>query len=191
MKNNISDFLVVSFDCISSPNLKLNLKKDTPESSGWGIGWYPGDDYAASVVKDTGVKKIESMTGALSDWRRFRSTTFVCKVKGAAKRPSQQDTQPFQRSYWGRDWLFLHNGDLDKEKLKKLLGNTEGFLQPIGTTDSELAFCYLLQQFEKIKTKRIADLDPKECLVWFSQLDQLGVADMVLSDGQSLLSFHG
>ncbi len=191
MKSYTSDLLAISFDCISSPSLKLSLQKGNPLSSGWGFGWYPGDDYASSVVKDTGVAKVESITSAVSDWRHFRSTTFLCKVKGAAKRPSQQDTQPFQRSFWGRDWLFLHNGDLDIKRLSELFGEMQGFLHPLGSTDSELAFCYLLQQFERAGAKRIADLDPTHCMTWFTQLDDLGVADVVISDGQSILSFHG
>lgn len=187
----MSDLLAIGFDCISSPNIKLNLEGGSPQNSGWGFGWYPDDDSAASVVKDTGVKKAEDITSALSDWRRFRSTNFLWKVKGAAKKPSQQDTQPFQRSFWGRDWLFLHNGDLDKQKLKDRIGETDGFLKPNGSTDSELAFCFLLQQFQLAGSRRIADVGSQNLMNWLSALDQFGAVDVVFSDGQSLVAYHG
>jgi transglutaminase-like putative cysteine protease/predicted glutamine amidotransferase len=187
----MSDLLSMSFDCLSSPTLKLRADLGTPNVSGWGFGWYPNDDSAASVVKDTGSKEIGSLTSTLSDWQRFRSTTFLCKVRGAAKRYSQQDTQPFHRSFGGRDWLFLHNGDLDKEKLKALFTSNDGFLEPMGVTDSELAFCYILQQLQCSGAKRLADVPWDSYLSWFSTLDSLGAADIVLADGQNTLAYHG
>lgn len=190
-KTIISDLLAMSFDCLSSPTLKLAPTKTHSKISGWGFGWYPNDDMAASVVKDTGGRDVKSLATAVSDWRRFRSTTFLCNVRGASKRYSQQDTQPFQKNFGGRDWLFLHNGDLDKEKLKNLINSEVGFLDPVGITDSELAFCYLLQQVGLEKVKRISDIEWPKWSSWFRNLDDLGSADIVLSDGQTTLSFHG
>lgn len=187
----MSDLLCISFDCLSSPNLILTKPGIDMSSSGWGIGWYPSDDCAAAVVKDSGGKSAESFTNTLNDWKYFRSTSFICKVRGAAKKNYLQDTQPFQRSFWGRDWLFIHNGDLNKAKLKAMLKDESGFLKPLGSTDSEIAFCYLLQQIQEQKVERIADLDMAVCREWLSALDELGTSDIVLSDSQSILMFHG
>ena len=190
-KKVVSDLLSMSFDCLSSPTLKLSHVNTDSKISGWGFGWYPNDDQAASVVKDTGGKDVDSVASAISDWRRFRSTNFLCKIKGAAKRYSQQDTQPFQKNFGGRDWLFLHNGDMEKEKIKKLMDTEVGFLDPLGVTDSELAFCYLLQQVSLEKAKRIVEISWEKWNQWLRNLDALGSVDIVLSDGQTTLAFHG
>jgi hypothetical protein len=46
---------------------------------------------------------------------------------------------PFSRELWGRNWVFAHNGQLRGVKRLPL-----GHYRPIGTTDSEHAFCWLL-----------------------------------------------
>jgi glutamine amidotransferase len=51
------------------------------------------------------------------------------------------NTHPFQRELWGQYWIFAHNGNL-RDYAPRLTGR---FL-PVGSTDSETAFCHLLQQ---------------------------------------------
>jgi predicted glutamine amidotransferase len=50
-----------------------------------------------------------------------------------------ENCHPFIREMWGRYWVFAHNGDL-----KNYAPPMTGPYRPVGTTDSELAFCYLM-----------------------------------------------
>ena len=45
------ELVALNFDCMGSPSIVL---KDggSQLTSGWGFGWHPNDDYAASIVKD-------------------------------------------------------------------------------------------------------------------------------------------
>ena len=52
-----------------------------------------------------------------------------------------ENTHPFQREMWGRYWTFAHNGTL-----KEFRPPLEGRYRPVGATDSERAFCYLLER---------------------------------------------
>lgn len=57
------------------------------------------------------------------------------------------NTHPFQRELWSRYWVFAHNGNLEG------FSPPEGrYYRPVGCTDSERAFCFLLdtlrQRFE-------------------------------------------
>jgi glutamine amidotransferase len=55
-----------------------------------------------------------------------------------------ENCHPFMRELWGRHWIFAHNGDL--------IGFNpylSGVYQPVGDTDSELAFCALMQGLRK------------------------------------------
>jgi transglutaminase-like putative cysteine protease/predicted glutamine amidotransferase len=189
----MSDFFAMSFDSLSSPSVSLKAFEDasTPGTAGWGLGWYPNDDNAAMIIKDPGSRKAQIFAKTLSDWNVFRSTVFLCKVRGAAKRYTQQDTQPFSRNFAGREWLFLHNGDLDKAKLKLAYRESSPFLEPLGKTDSELAFCYLLNQIHWNGAKRLADIEWEGYVKWFRVLDTFGTASIVLSDGQVMIVYHG
>jgi transglutaminase-like putative cysteine protease/predicted glutamine amidotransferase len=191
--NLTSDILVMSLDGPSSPSIKLQLGKPVSGSheQGWGFGWYPGDQTAAMVTKDPAALSTQVLLDAITDWSSFRSTVFFCKVRGANKGYAHHDTQPFTRSFAGRDWMFMHNGDLNKEQLEKLPRRKSGLLEPLGSTDSELVFCHLLTAMHREKIRRIADLDPHLLYEWLQPFDQLGSADMSMTDGESTACFHG
>jgi glutamine amidotransferase len=54
------------------------------------------------------------------------------------------NTHPFVRELWGRYWAFAHNGNL-KDYAPKLHAG----YRPVGETDSERAFCWLMQELAK------------------------------------------
>jgi len=188
-----SDILTLSFDAQSSPSIKIELPQKVAgsHSHGWGFGWYPNNHLSAMVTKDPAAHGEQVLVDAITDWSNFRSTVFFCKVRGASKGYSSKETQPFARSFAGRDWLFMHNGDLDKAALNTLHGTQSRLLEPLGNTDSELAFCNLLAHMHTGDGRKITDINPNIWLDWFRQYDELGSADMYLSDGESTLCFHG
>ena len=189
-----SDILAFSFDGLSSPAIDLKFRQGPQKGDhtlGWGLAWYPGDTRAAIVAKDPSARDTKSLRGAMHDWDSFRSTVFFCKVRGAASGYTHLETQPFSRSFAGQDWLFMHNGDLDKTAMGKLHFNKSIFLEPLGRTDSELAFCFLLGKIQDYGARALADIDHQVLLSWFLQLDDLGSADMVISDGITVAAFYG
>ncbi|MCP4476408.1 MAG: hypothetical protein GY821_17975 [Gammaproteobacteria bacterium] len=137
----MSEIFALNFDSLSSPSVQLKLQVAEKESRtlGWGIGWYPGDNQGANVVKNPVAKNKIVMSETLADWKSFRSTLFMCKVKDASEGYTHHETQPFSRSFAGRDWLFLHNGNLDKRKLKKLYVNKSGMVhnRPVFTNSRQ------------------------------------------------------
>jgi glutamine amidotransferase len=48
-----------------------------------------------------------------------------------------ENTHPFTRELWGRNWTYAHNGQLRYK-------SGDGNFHPVGETDSEKAFCWLL-----------------------------------------------
>lgn len=189
-----SDILAFSFDGLSSPAIDLKFRKGPQKGEhtlGWGLAWYPADNKAAIVAKDPAARDTQSLRGAMEDWDAFRSTVFFCKVRGAASGYTHLETQPFSRSFAGQDWVFMHNGDLDKTAMKRLHFNKSIFLEPMGRTDSELAFCFLLGKVQDYGARSLADVDHQVLLSWFLQLDDMGSADMVISDGTTVAAFYG
>jgi glutamine amidotransferase len=86
------------------------------------------------------------------------------------------------RELWGRYWVFAHNGDL-KDFRPRLHGN----FHPVGDTDSEHAFCWVMQELAKSHadvpsvaelTLTLRELAP--------QLARHGTFNFMLSNGEAL-----
>ena len=79
--------------------------------------------------------------------RRYpiRSEHIVAHIRKATQgRVTLANTHPFVRELWGRYWVFAHNGDL-----KGFNPRLHGAFRPVGETDSERAFCWMMQELAK------------------------------------------
>jgi glutamine amidotransferase len=75
----------------------------------------------------------------------IRSRNVLAHIRKATQgRVALENTHPFVRELWGCYWVFAHNGDL-KGYAPRLHGN----FHPVGGTDSERAFCWLMQELAK------------------------------------------
>ncbi len=90
---------------------------------------------------------LDPSPAAESPLARFLSETPIKTLLaiGHIRRRTRGDvllanTHPFMRELWGRHWVFAHNGTPLGVRRRAL-----GRFNPIGTTDSEHAFCYLLE----------------------------------------------
>lgn len=184
--------LALSLDGAASPSITLRElaghdERETPY--GWGFAWYPENSRAAQVVKDPSSIGDNAMSKVLREWERFESTVFVCHLRGAARALKGHDTHPFARSFGGRDFVFAHNGDLEGQ-LDALLPVNDPALQPIGRTDSERAFAWLLERMSELGANSLADLGWERLYALLQQLDALGTANFLLTDGVDLVAYH-
>ncbi|MDF1664222.1 MAG: class II glutamine amidotransferase [Planctomycetota bacterium] len=188
----MTQLLAMSFDNPSSPSIRLKTRKisKVPRRRGWGLAWYPSKDSAAAVVKDPESIGDNAMTKVLNEWKRFRSTVFVSHIVGAAQRRTQQDTHPFSRSYAGCSWVFAHNGTLERGYEKGLSLGEEPIYEPMGRTDSEHAFCWLMGELRQRKVRRLADLGWPELHKLFLKINQYGTTNLLLTDGQDLVAYR-
>src|SRR5262249_19247571 len=94
-----------------------------------------------------------------------------------------ENTHPFTRELWGDKWTFAHNGTLKGIKDRRLK-----FYNPVGTTDSEHAFCWML---DHVRQKFSRKPDSPEKVVeligrLFAQLRKLGTFNVLMTDGRLL-----
>ncbi|ANQ85453.1 hypothetical protein dqs_2423 [Azoarcus olearius] len=114
---------------------------------GWGIGYFDGD--GAHVFRDA--NPAATSPACRYCGQRFRSRNIIAHIRKATQGEIRlENCHPFRGRLWGRDWLFAHNGNLEGFR-PPLAGR-----QPQGTTDSEHAFHYLLEQL----TLRFGDIPP-------------------------------
>ncbi len=189
----MSDLLVLNFDLLTTPTLTLSLQPTAGGnlSKSWGIAWYPNDDKSAIVVKDPATTDNKIITDDLADKGNFCSTTFFCKVKDGTEGHMHNVTQPFVRSYAGSDWIFSLTGTLDKNQFHTLQESISHSLEPLGSSGAELAFCYFMSKIQINGARKLSDIKPTILQQWLSTLDKLGEIDMVITDGNSLICYHG
>ena len=181
-----SDLLAICYDSPASPTIHFK-KGNRPD--GWGFAWYPRDGVGASVLKDPHVEYDMAVATAVQRWDRFRSSIFVCH-SGTHRGRSFTDTHPFVRSHAGRDWIFAHNGELGRN-LDVTLPLDEGLgFEPVGHTDTEHAFCWLMGQVRAAGARSLSDLSWRTVRGWFQRLNELGSLNLVWSDGLHLVAYH-
>lgn len=75
----------------------------------------------------------------------IKSRHVIAHIRKATQgRVALENCHPFVRELWGRYWVFAHNGDL-----KAFRPKLHAAFHPVGDTDSEQAFCWLLQELAK------------------------------------------
>ena len=93
-----------------------------------------------------------------------------------------QNCHPFVRELWGHYWVFAHNGNL--ENFKPLL---HSHFRPVGDTDSEYAFCWLMQELAKAHAAlpRVEEINHTLSEL-VPQIARHGTFNMLLSNGTAL-----
>ena len=118
-------------------------------ADGWGIAFFEGD---GSAEGDKGLRHFvdhqaacESPVAELIRRYPIKSRNVIAHIRKATQgRVALQNCHPFVRELWGRYWVFAHNGDL-----KDFAPRLHGCFKPVGNTDSERAFCWIMQELAK------------------------------------------
>ena len=161
-----------------------------PHKDGWGIAWYEGAD--VRLVKEPSAASDSACLGFIQD-HPFRSTTAVGHIRRATQgRLTLANTQPFMRELGGCMHVFAHNGDLDGAGLRTSFHL--GAYHPVGETDSEYAFCALLERLSRHwrEPKQAPPVAVRLALVseFAAGLRTLGPANFLYADGDALF-VHG
>ena len=149
---------------------------------GWGMAFHDGED--CRVFRDTG----RASDAPLADFLRrhpLRARHVMAHVRRATQGGvALANCHPFLREWAGRRWLFCHNGDL-----KDFDPPLDARHRPAGQTDSERAFCWLMQQLQRRFGNGPApgwrQLAPALAQM-LPALARHGVFNMLLDDGRAL-----
>ena len=151
---------------------------------GFGIAFFEGRGLRHFV--DHHSARVSPLARLVQDYP-IKSDNVIAHIRKATQGSvALENTHPFQRELWGRYWVFAHNGNL-----KDFQPRLHGAFRPVGQTDSERAFCWLMQELAKAHctVPSIAELSCtlRELL---PQLNAFGTFNMLLSNGQALWA-HG
>lgn len=176
MNCNVPTDIVFSFTGFASRGGGTDHHND-----GWGIAFFEGNGVRHFVDHEAAVA---SPIAQLIKRMPIKSKNVIAHIRKATQgRIALENCHPFVRELWGRYWVFSHNGDL-----KDFAPVLDGPYRPVGDTDSERAFCFLLQQLRR----RFGDQMPSRSDLT-AALQELvttvathGTFNVLLSDGSAL-----
>lgn len=214
--------LAMSFEGELAPSFDLRcLHPGKKPPDGWGIGYYPGSEPAASVLKEPAPTHGSIRSELIKAWEHLASPLMVMHIRTARwGGRSDANTQPFSRGWGGRDWLFAHSGSLQRLELappsvrmrpsESAIRKAAPFdsspqlphddeagderrkrprprtFEPIGSTDTELIFCDLLERFARHGWRSLGEADPAALRAWLEDINEHGSLNVVLTDGHDL-----
>ena len=149
-------------------------------ADGWGIAFFEGRGARLFIDKEPA---CDSPVAELIRRYPIKSQHVISHIRKATYGAVMlENCHPFVRELWGRYWVFAHNGDLHG-----YAPTLHGHFRPVGSTDSEQAFCWLMQELDKAHasvpsvpemTRTLAELVP--------QVARFGTFNMLLSNGEAL-----
>jgi glutamine amidotransferase len=167
--------------CFSFTGLVQRGGKTGPHRDGWGIAFYEGK--GCRLFHDP-LSSVDSEIARFIKRYSIKSKIVLSHVRKANRgKVSLANTHPFTRELWGSSWVFAHNG-----QLKGIKKNQLKYYIPIGTTDSEHAFCWMLDKIRaKFPERPKKDKEISEYINNLAnKLAKLGAFNFMLSDSRHL-----
>ena len=160
---------------------------DGPHKDGWGVAYFEDHDVfllrESSPAAESGLVRFMEKNGPPSN-------LVLSHIRLATQgEPALRNTQPFQRELGGRAHVFAHNGNLSEVRNKCHLDSHR--FTPVGNTDSEFAFCCLLERLGKLWDKATGKPPSVESRLdivaqFAASFRLLGPLNFIYSDGDAL-----
>jgi len=155
---------------------------------GWGVVYYTKGDIRR--FRDIG-------PAAASEWvefveqRELHSDLFLAHIRhanvGAISLPN---THPFARELGGNMHTFAHNGYLVNFEGSGLFESNR--FRRLGNTDSEWAFCGLLENLSELwlESRDVPDITDRQAVIgdFAALIQKLGIANFIYCDGDALFA---
>ncbi len=170
--------------CFSFAGLIRRGGKTGPHKDGWGIAFYNGK--GCRTFHDPAPSAQSPIADFLSG-HSIKSEIVISHIRRANRgKVALENTHPFSRELWGQNWVFAHNGQLTGAKALPL-----SHYRPIGGTDSEYAFCWLLGKLRDRWAKPPTDRTLQAAIAEMADaLNARGVFNMLLSNGRALYCYR-
>jgi glutamine amidotransferase len=155
-------------------------------ADGWGLAWYP--DQSVALIKEPLQWRASGTTRFLEKYEGLNARTYIAHVRHRTTGgpPTHADTHPFTRELGGVDYCFAHNGTLAGPFCDAPLHR----YRPVGKTDSELMFCYILEELAQAKGNLASDESWRWLERKLTELNRWGKLNCLVSDGVRLCAYH-
>ena len=182
---------LLGMNCATPTDITFSFKGFTQRA---GITSDHADGFGIAFFEEKACRLfIDCQSAVLSPLAEFvrnypiKSRNVIAHIRKATQGKIElENNHPFMRELWGRHWIFAHNGDL-----KDYDPHLTGQFMPVGSTDSERAYCYILQELRQRFGKDEPSLNQIfEFLAEVSPtIAEHGTFNFIMSNGQALFSF--
>ncbi|MBL8012478.1 MAG: class II glutamine amidotransferase, partial [Candidatus Omnitrophica bacterium] len=169
--------------CFSFSGLIKRSKSRGGHKDGWGVAFYEGKGVRNFLEPKPA---LDSQLAQLVKLYPIKSKIVISHIRKAnCGKISLANTHPFVRELWGLNWVFAHNGQIKSVKKRKLQS-----FKPIGETDSEHAFCWILDQLclEFSYTPPADKRLHQRLSVLIKDLANIGTFNVLLSNSRDLFA---
>lgn len=189
------ELLGVSSSRVTTINLSLTVLAERGEKphmhgDGWGIAFHEGND--VRLIKDVGPAKGSQWVEFIKQQEIYAHDTIAHIRKSTVGKISYGNTHPFVRELYGKVHSFAHNGTL--ERVFENPDYQTRHYHPVGETDSERAFCVLLDRMKPLweKHQGIPPLEERLSIVkeMADSMRSMGPANFLYTDGSAFFA-HG
>ncbi|OOF55187.1 class II glutamine amidotransferase [Rodentibacter genomosp. 2] len=151
-------------------------------SDGFGIAFFEGR--GVRIFRDNRPACHSPIADCVKQYQ-IKSLNVIAHIRKATQgEVTIENTHPFIREIWGENWVFAHNGNL-----KDLPDMSESFCQPIGSTDSEAAFCYMAEYLKNRFRKKPTEIQIFEAIQDITKkLATHGTFNFILSNGEWMIA---
>ena len=153
---------------------------------GWGLASFDPEGGGLNIYREQAPAAFSPVAAHLSEVG-LKSLVSLAHIRKATQGVvAIENCHPFQRDWQGQTWVFAHNGDIQAD-----IPQGDRY-RPIGNTDSEAAFCWMLNQLSEAFTA------PAQGHALFpllndysSHLAARGIFNCLISNGEWLYAYCG
>lgn len=151
-------------------------------TDGFGIAFFEGK--GVRIFRDNRPGASSPMADLVGQYH-IKSFNVIAHIRKATRGDiNLENTHPFIRELWGENWVFAHNGTVEGVGVCE-----ECHYQPIGMTDSEVAFCCLVSQLRERFLKKPSEKEIFDAVVEItSEIAKHGVFNFILSNGHWMIA---
>ncbi|MFQ1047184.1 class II glutamine amidotransferase [Avibacterium paragallinarum] len=151
-------------------------------SDGFGIAFFEGK--GVRIFRDNKAGHSSPIADCVKQYH-IKSFNVIAHIRKATQGAvTIENTHPFIREIWGENWVFAHNGNLTS-----IPDMSESFCQPIGSTDSEAAFCYMAEQLKNRFRKKPTEEEIFQTIQEITkELAPNGTFNFILSNGNWMIA---
>ena len=178
MECNVLTDIVFSFAGLANRGGKTGHHAD-----GWGLALYEGK--SARIFLDPAPAANSPLARFVRE-HPIKTLLAIAHIRKKTRgHAALKNTHPFVRELWGRHLVFAHNGTVKRTKQLKL-----GHFTPVGNTDSEHAFCYLLAALHHdFPNGPRSRTDYHDAVARYAaKIGRHGTFNMLLGDGEQLFA---
>jgi glutamine amidotransferase len=152
-------------------------------ADGWGLASFTADGSGLNLIREDAPAAFSLLAEQLAE-RSPRALVSIAHIRKATQgQVSLENCHPFARSWQGQTWVFAHNGNL-----AGVIPHGDRY-RPFGDTDSEAAFCWILDQLDRAGA---SPDNPEELALLLhrcgAELAERGTFNALISNGQWLFA---